>query len=52
MNSSVMCVLWNFLFRCIFALMTCLLGRTVPGGPAPDMVRAHIAHTRALLPSA
>ena len=30
-------------------LKTCLLGRTVPGGPAPEMVRAHIARTRARL---
>ena len=30
-------------------LMNCLNGRMVPGGPAPEMVRAHIARTRALL---
>jgi len=30
-------------------LMTCLNGRMVPGGPAPEMVKNHIAHMRALL---
>lgn len=30
-------------------LMTCLNGRMVPGGPAPQMVQAHISHTRTLL---
>ena len=30
-------------------LLTCLNGRTVPGGPAPQAVAAHIAHVRAFL---
>jgi len=32
-------------------LMNCLHGRMVMGGPAPQMVKNHIAHTRALLKS-
>ena len=30
-------------------LLTCLNGRTVPGGPAPQAVTAHIAHVRDFL---
>ena len=30
-------------------LMTCLKGRMVPGGPAPEMVQKHIDHTRAAI---
>ncbi len=30
-------------------LMTCLQGRTVPGGPAPETVRAHISRVEAWL---
>ena len=30
-------------------LITCLKGRMVPGGPAPEMVQKHIDHTRAAI---